>query len=60
MKKNMGTLDRALRALVGLALIGWGVSAQNWWGAVGLIPLFTATLSWCPLYVPLGINTIKS
>ena len=59
MNKNVGTVDRALRAIVGIALIGWGVVTQNWWGAVGAIPLFTALVSWCPAYVPFGINSGK-
>ena len=60
MKQNMGTVDRVLRGIVGVALIGWGFYAQNWLGAIGAIPLFTALVSWCPLYVPLGISTRKS
>ena len=59
MKKNIGGVDRIFRAAVGIALIGWGLYAQNWWGAVGIIPLFTALVSWCPAYVPFGINSCK-
>lgn len=57
MTQNLGTLDRALRALVGLALAIWGLSTQNWLGALALIPLGTALIGWCPLYRPLGLNT---
>ena len=59
MSKNMGNLDRSVRAIAGLALIGWGVATGNWWGAVGVIPLLTAAVSWCPAYVPFGIRTTK-
>jgi hypothetical protein len=60
MKKNVGGIDRGLRLVAGLALIGWGVYAQNWWGAVGIIPLFTAAIGWCPAYLPLGISSCKT
>jgi len=59
MKQNVGGIDRVLRIVVGLALLGWGVYAQNWWGAVGIIPLFTGLVNWCPLYVPLKLSTRK-
>ncbi|MCS7213575.1 MAG: DUF2892 domain-containing protein [Candidatus Calescibacterium sp.] len=57
MIKNVGTPDRILRVLVGLAIIGWGIYAQNWLGAIGLIPLATGFISFCPLYKVLGIST---
>lgn len=57
MTKNVGNIDRILRAVAGIGLIGWGYATGNWWGAVGIIPLFTAAISWCPAYPLLGINT---
>lgn len=60
MKKNIGSLDRGLRTVVGIALIGWGLATQNWWGAIGIIPLFTAAISWCPAYLPFGLSTCKT
>jgi len=60
MQKNVGGIDRTLRIIVGLALIAWGVYAQNWWGAVGLVPLLTALIGWCPAYAPFGISSKKS
>ncbi|MCW8891156.1 MAG: DUF2892 domain-containing protein [Sedimenticola sp.] len=60
MKKNMGGIDRGLRALVGIGLIAWGLGTQNWWGAIGIIPLFTAAISWCPAYLPFGLSTCKT
>jgi hypothetical protein len=59
MTKNMGTTDRIIRAIAGIALLAWGYTAQNWLGAIGLIPLFTALVSWCPAYLPFGIRTNK-
>jgi hypothetical protein len=57
MKKNVGTIDRAIRAIAGLAIIGAGVYYQSWWGAIGAIPLFTSIVGWCPPYQLLGIST---
>jgi hypothetical protein len=54
---NVGTIDSIIRIILGLILIGWGIYTQMWWGAIGIIPLVTASLHWCPLYLPLGLNT---
>jgi len=59
MNSNVGGIDKILRIVVGLAIIAWGYATQNWWGAVGLVPLLTATVNFCPLYPLLGINTCK-
>lgn len=59
MKQNVGGIDRILRLVVGVALLTWGYLDQNWWGAVGIIPLFTGTTSWCLLYQPFGLSTKK-
>ena len=57
MTKNVGNVERVIRAIVGLGIIGAGVYFQNWWGAVGAIPLLTAVIGWCPPYALFGINT---
>lgn len=55
---NAGTLDRLLRGAVGLGLIAIVfVGPQTPWGWLGLVPLATALVGWCPLYTVLGINT---
>lgn len=59
MTKNVGGIDRIIRIILGLAVIGWGVYAQNWLGAIGIVPLFTGLISWCPIYLPLSLNTNK-
>lgn len=57
-KVNEGTADRAVRAIVGLGVISLVfVGPQTPWGWLGLIPLGTALVGWCPLYTLLGINT---
>lgn len=58
MTRNEGNMDRALRALVGIGLIGATLSgAIGAWGWLGIVPLATAAMGWCPLYTMLGINT---
>lgn len=59
MAKNVGGIDRVLRIVVGGGLLAWGLMTQNWWGAIGLVPLATAAIGWCPAYAPFGIKTTK-
>jgi hypothetical protein len=60
MKKNMGSLDRTLRIIAGLVLILLVfVGPQTPWGWLGLILIGTSLVSWCPLYIPFKISTIK-
>ena len=59
MKSNVGGIDKTLRLIAGIAIIGAGVYYQNWWGAIGIIPLGTALLNFCPFYPIIGINTCK-
>jgi hypothetical protein len=56
---NVGKSDRAIRIVIGLAIIGIGWANGSWWGAVGIVPLLTALLGWCPLYLPFGLSTCK-
>jgi len=60
MKKNVGTIDRVIRIVIGVAVIALGIYHQAWWGVLGIIPLFTASISSCPLYMPFGISTRKT
>ncbi|MCK5525240.1 MAG: DUF2892 domain-containing protein [Thiomargarita sp.] len=57
MKANVGGIDKALRAIMGLAIIGAGFHFQTWWGAVGAIPLLTAMIGYCPAYSIFGISS---
>jgi len=55
---NVGIIDRALRAIVGLVLIALVfVGPQTPWGWIGLVPLLTAVIGFCPAYTLLGIKT---
>ena len=61
MKKNMGTIDRSLRIIVGLILISLVfIGPQTPWGWVGLILIGTSLIGWCPAYVPFKFSTKKS
>ena len=60
MKTNVGKIDRIIRAIIGVVIIILGIYFKSWWGLIGLIPLAVAAIGFCPLYVPLKINTCKS
>lgn len=60
MKTNVGTLDRSIRIIAGLVLIALAATgAVGAWGWIGVVPLATGALGWCPLYTVLGINTCR-
>jgi hypothetical protein len=60
MKQNVGSVDRAIRAIAGIGLISLVfVGPQTVWGWIGVVPLATAIIGWCPPYALLGINTCK-
>lgn len=60
MSHNIGAIDRGLRILLGLGLlISVFVGPQTPWGWIGILPLATALVGWCPAYTLLGINTCK-
>ena len=60
MQCNVGKADKIGRIIIGLVIIILGLYFKSWWGAIGLVPLLTALIGWCPLYVPLGIKTCKT
>ncbi len=57
MKTNLGTIDRAIRVILGLAILGAGFYFKNWLGLIGLVPLLTAFVGFCPTYLPFGLST---
>jgi len=60
MKSNVGGLDKILRIVAGLVLIGLGIAGIGApWTFVGVIPLATGLVGWCPLYLPFGISSCK-
>ena len=60
MKQNVGNIERALRVIVGLGLISMVfIGPQTVWGWIGIVPLATGLMGWCPPYALLGINTCR-
>jgi hypothetical protein len=58
LSKNVGSIDRILRIVVGLGLISLVfIGPQTPWGWIGVVPLLTAFISFCPLYTLIGIRT---
>jgi hypothetical protein len=58
MTTNVGTADRIFRVIVGLALLSLVfVGPQTPWGWIGLVPLLTAVVGFCPAYTIFGMNT---
>jgi hypothetical protein len=60
MKKNVGGSDKIARYILGAGIIGAGIYFNSWWGVIGIVPIFTALMGWCPFYVPIKISTDKS
>ncbi|MBE0508405.1 MAG: DUF2892 domain-containing protein [Marinospirillum sp.] len=60
MSKNVGTLDKGVRLILALLFFAAGFYYQSVWGLVGLIPLVTALVGWCPLYRLLGLSSCKA
>ena len=61
MKQNVHNIERVIRILVGLGLISLVfVGPQTPWGWLGVIPLVTGIIGWCPPYALLGISTCKT
>ena len=58
MSRNVGSIDRILRIVAGLALIALAATGTiGAWGYVGVVPLLTAFIGFCPAYTLLGLNT---
>ena len=58
MERNVGSIDKIVRIVIGLGLIALVfVGPKTPWGWIGLVPLLTVGMSWCPLYTLLGMRT---
>ncbi len=58
MKANVGGIDKILRIAVGVGLIGATIAGMlPAWGYIGIVPLATGLMGWCPMYPLLGMNT---
>ena len=60
MKRNVGGIDKILRITLGLGLVGATyMGLLPVWGYVGVIPLATGLMGWCPFYPLVGVCTTK-
>lgn len=57
MSKNVGMIDRVARVVLGLVLLGLALFGGHWWGWIGIVPLATAAVGFCPAYRLMGLNT---
>ena len=60
MKSNVGGIDKVLRIVAGLALLSLVFilyGNARWWGLIGIVPLLTGSLGWCPAYTVVVLNT---
>lgn len=58
MKSNVGGIDKVARIVVGVVLVSIGIFGIGTpWTFIGIVPLLTGLVGWCPLYTILGINS---
>ncbi|TSA22998.1 MAG: DUF2892 domain-containing protein [Betaproteobacteria bacterium] len=61
MNKNVGGIDQIIRIVLGAALVAWAALLGGpVWAWVGIVPLATGAIGWCPAYLPFGIKTCKT
>lgn len=59
-KSNVGIIDRAIRVIAGIGLLAIAfIGPQTHWGYLGLVPLLTGVIGFCPAYCPLGMSTCR-
>lgn len=65
MSRNIGTIDRVIRIVIGLFFIAYAIpvgfpdTGWNWTGWIGIVPLATAFMGFCPAYTVVGLSTCK-
>jgi hypothetical protein len=57
MIKNIGSADQIIRIIIGVTIAGLGLYFKSWWGLVAIVPILTAFIRTCPLYIPFGMKT---
>jgi hypothetical protein len=60
MNRNVGGADRIVRLVLGVAIIAAGLYFKTWWGVIGVAPILTAAIGWCPAYLPFGISSCRT
>ncbi len=59
MKKNVGSADKMIRIVLGVVIAALGIYFKSWWDLVGIVPLATAFMNWCPAFSLLGVTSDK-
>jgi len=59
LKSNVGSTDRIIRFVLGAVIIVVGFYFKGWWGLVGVVPIITGLLNYCPAYNLIGVSTKK-
>ncbi len=57
MKENIGSVDRIIRIILGVGFVALGFYFQSWWGVIGVVPIITALVNFCPAYHLIGVST---
>ncbi|MCK2089568.1 DUF2892 domain-containing protein [Thauera aromatica] len=57
MKTNVGGIDKIVRIVIGIALVAWALFGGPVWAWIGVIPLATGLMGWCPAYGLFGMST---
>jgi hypothetical protein len=58
---NVGSIDRILRIVVGIVLVAWAALMDGpSWAWIGVLPLATGLIGWCPAYLPMGVKTCST
>lgn len=59
MKCNVGRTEQAIRITLGVVIVLAGIYYKSWWGLIGLLPITTGIIRYCPLSAVLGVSTCK-
>jgi len=57
MKCNVGKTEQIVRIVIGVVIVLIGLNFRNWWGLIGLVPIITGVIRYCPVSHVLGIST---
>ncbi len=59
MKCNVGKTEQKIRIGIGIVIIGLGIYLGSWWGLIGILPIITGSIRYCPASAILGVSTCK-
>lgn len=57
MKCNVGRTEQNIRIIIGILIVILGLYFRNWWGIIGLVPIITGSIRYCPISAILGVST---